>query len=90
MTLRTKLQNFTTPLTRNFQKGIEHKENQTKCRNRTRKPRSHVTHKFIPPPWHKGTGGGGIGGGGGWMKPLFSAFDMLQYFETILPLVESL
>ena len=69
MTLRTKLQNFTTPLTRNFQKGIEHKENQTKCRNRTRKPRSHVTHKFIPPPWHKGTGGGALGGGGGGWNP---------------------
>ena len=30
------------------------------------------------------------GGGGGWMEPLPGVFDMLQYFETILPLVESL
>ena len=29
-------------------------------------------------------------GGGGWMEPLPGVFDMLQYFETILPLVESL
>ena len=28
--------------------------------------------------------------GGGWMEPLPRAFDMLQYFETILPLVERL
>ena len=28
--------------------------------------------------------------GGGWMETLPGAFDMLQYFETILPLVESL
>ena len=33
----------------------------------------------------------GDGGGvGGWMEPLPRAFDMLQYFETILPLVERL
>ena len=30
------------------------------------------------------------GGEGGWMEPLPGVFDMLQYFETILPLVESL
>ena len=30
------------------------------------------------------------GGGGQWMEPLPGVFDMLQYFETILPLVESL
>ena len=29
------------------------------------------------------------GGGGGWMEPPRD-FDMLQYFETILPSVESL
>ena len=33
---------------------------------------------------------GGGGGGGSWMVPLSRVFDMLQYFETILPLVESL
>ena len=26
----------------------------------------------------------------GWMEPLHGVFDMLQYFETILPLVKSL
>ena len=36
------------------------------------------TLKFIPTLWYKRGGGGG------------SVFDMLQYFETILPLVESL
>ena len=41
------------------------------------------TRKFIHPPWYKE-------GGGGWMEPLPGVFDMLQYFETILPLVESL
>ena len=41
------------------------------------------TRKFITPPWYKG-------GGGGWMEPLPGVFDMLQYFETILPLVVSL
>ena len=41
------------------------------------------TGKFIPP--HHGTRGGG-----GEMEPLPGGFDMLQYFETILPLVESL
>ena len=40
------------------------------------------TRKFIPPPWYKG--------GGGLMEPLPGIRDMLQYFETILPLVESL
>ena len=30
------------------------------------------------------------GRGGRWMEPLSAVFDMLQYFETILPLVESL
>ena len=30
------------------------------------------------------------GGGGAWMEPLPEVFDMLPYFETILPLVESL
>ena len=29
-------------------------------------------------------------GGGEWMEPLSGVFDMLQYFETILPLVENL
>ena len=28
--------------------------------------------------------------GEGWMEPLPGVFDRLQYFETILPLVESL
>ena len=41
------------------------------------------TRGFIPPPWYKG-------GGDGWMEPLSGVFDVLQYFETILPLVESL
>ena len=31
-----------TPLCRNSQKRLEHKENQTKYRNMTKKPRSHV------------------------------------------------
>ena len=30
------------------------------------------------------------GGWGSWMEPLPEVFGMLQYFETILPLVESL
>ena len=30
------------------------------------------------------------GRGGSWMVPLSRVFDMLQYFETTLPLVESL
>ena len=34
------------------------------------------------PPWYKGAGA--------WMEPLLGVFDMLPYFETILPLVESL
>ena len=41
------------------------------------------TRKFMPPPWYKE-------GGGGLMEPLPGVFDMLQYFETILSLVESL
>ena len=32
---------------------------------------------------------GGGGGGGRWMEPLRGVFDLMQYFETILPLVES-
>ena len=36
---------------------------------------------------HRGTK---VGGGVGWMEPLPGVFDILQYFETILPLVESL
>ena len=35
-------------------------------------------------------GDGGVGGGGGVMEPLPRVFNMLQSFETILPLVESL
>ena len=38
------------------------------------------TRKVIPPPWYKR----------GLMEPLPRVFDMLQYFETILPSVESL
>ena len=30
------------------------------------------------------------GGGGSWMKPLPGVFDILQDFEKVLPLVESL
>ena len=30
------------------------------------------------------------GGGGGWMEPLPGFFDVLLYFETILPSVENL
>ena len=43
------------------------------------------TCKFIPPPWYKR-------GGSGWCSPLPPpwVFDMLQYFEMILPSVESL
>ena len=41
------------------------------------------THKFIPPPWYKGAGGGaGVDG--------TRVFDMLEYSETILPSVEGL
>ena len=40
------------------------------------------TRKSIPLPWYKRDGG--------WMEPLPRVFDILQYFETILPLVESL
>ena len=46
------------------------------------------TCKFILPPWYSGGGGGG--GGFVLMEPLPRVFDMLQYFKTILPLVESL
>ena len=42
----------------------------------------HHTHKFTPPPWYKG--------GGGWMERLPGFFDVLLYFETILPSVENL
>ena len=38
----------------------------------------------------QGRGGGVWGGGGGLMEPSSSGFDKLQYFETILPSVESL
>ena len=31
-----------------------------------------------------------VRGGGRWMEPLPEVSDMLQYFEVILPLVESL
>ena len=41
------------------------------------------TSKFIPPPWFKKRGGGEV-----YVTPP-GVFDMLQYFETILPLVES-
>ena len=37
------------------------------------------THKLIPLVWYKG------GGGVWWMGPLPGVFDLLQYFETILP-----
>ena len=40
------------------------------------------TSKFILPLWYKG--------GRGWMEPLPGVFDMLQYFEKILPLVQNL
>ena len=36
------------------------------------------TRKFIAPLWYKGEGGG--------VEPLPGVFDLLQYFETILPL----
>ena len=42
------------------------------------------TSKFIPPPWFKKRGGGRVV----YVTPS-GVFDMLQYFETILPLVES-
>ena len=38
--------------------------------------------KFIPPPWYKE--------GRGLMETLPKVFNMLQYFETILPSMESL
>ena len=40
----------------------------------------------MPPPWYRWVGDGG----GGLMELLPRVFDMLQYFETILPLVENL
>ena len=43
--------------------------------------------KFIPPLWYKG---GGEGAGWPWIEPIPAVFDMLQYFETIVGLVESL
>ena len=42
------------------------------------------TRKFIPPPWYKGGRGRGVDG------TQRRIFDMLQYFETILPSVKSL
>ena len=48
-TLATKLQVFTTPLSRNFQKRLDHKGNQSKCRKMTRKPQSHVRIKWATP-----------------------------------------
>ena len=39
---------------------------------------------------NRGTRMGRSGGGGGRMEPLPGVFDVLQYFETLLPLVESL
>ena len=43
------------------------------------------------PVQRKTCGGmGGGGGGGGGMERLREVFDMLQYFETILSLVESI
>ena len=33
---------------------------------------------------------GGGGGGAGWIEPIPAVFNMLQYFETIVGLVESL
>ena len=44
------------------------------------------THKSIPPPWCKGVAGGGEL----LMEPSLRVSDMLLYFETIWPLVESL
>ena len=38
---------------------------------------------IILPPWYRG-------GGGGLMEPLPRGFDMLKYFEVILPSVENL
>ena len=40
------------------------------------------TRKVVPPPWYKGRGG--------LMEPPSRVFDKLQYFETILPSLESL
>ena len=40
--------------------------------------------KFTPPPWYKGRGERD-----GWNPGPPRSFDVLQYFETILPLVQS-
>ena len=40
------------------------------------------TRKFTPPPWYMG--------GGGLTEPFPKVFDMLQYFQMILPSVEIL
>ena len=40
------------------------------------------TRKVIPPPWYKGKGGW-------WTPPPPWVFEMLQYFETVLPSVKS-
>ena len=44
------------------------------------------------PTVEQGSGGGGGGWGWAvlWMEALPGVFDMLQYYEAILPLVESL
>ena len=42
------------------------------------------TEKVIASRWYKGGGGGG-GGGGRSREPLPRSFDILQYFENILP-----
>ena len=47
------------------------------------------TCKFMPPPWFQaGWRGGGGGSSVGGTRA--RVFDMFQYFETILPAVESL
>ena len=40
---RQNCKSFTTPLSRNAHMRLEHKESQTKYRNTTRKPRSHIS-----------------------------------------------
>ena len=42
------------------------------------------------PTVEQGSGGGGWGWAVLWMEALPRVFDMLQYYEAILPLVESL
>ena len=49
-------------------------------------PRTQYANSYL----HGGTRGSRGGGGGGLWMELPRFFDMLQYFETILPLVESL